>query len=290
MNPYRPAAMPARTGPRQGGQSGTALAAALLATLLAGCAQNPAPPTAAAAPAPAPREARPASDGGNPERRAQLRLELAAAYFSRGQSSTALEEIQQAISARPDFGPAFGLRGLILASLGDNARADESFRRALQLDPRDADTLHNYGWFQCQLGRFAEAERNFEAALAQPQYIAAVRTWFALGVCQARAGRLVDAERSLSRSYELDPASAVTAYNLADVLLRRGDASRARFYINRVNGNPEASNAQSLWLAARIEKRLGNDAAAQALGRQLRDRFPQSPETLQFERGRFDDV
>lgn len=261
-----------------------------LALVVAGCAQTPVPPTSPAAATPPARDVRPGADAGDPERRAQLRLELAGAYFARGQSATALEEVRQALVARPDLPQAFGLRGLILASLGENAQADESFRRALQLNPRDADTLHNYGWFQCQQGRHADAERLFESALAQPQYIAAVRTWFAMGVCQARAGRLEQAERSLSRSYELDPSSAVTAYNLADVLLRRGDAARARFYIARVNGTPEASNAQSLWLAARIEKRLGNDAAAQTFGRQLRDRFPQSPEALQFERGRFDDA
>ena len=98
-----------------------------------------------------------------------------------------------------------------------------------------------------------------------------------------------DAEKTLSRSYELDPSSPVTAYNLAEVLLRRGELERARFYVGRINAVPQQVNAQSLWLAARIERRLGNTSAMMDFGRQLRDRFPQSTETLQFERGRFDD-
>jgi type IV pilus assembly protein PilF len=108
-------------------------------------------------------------------------------------------------------------------------------------------------------------------------------------VCQARAGKWAEAEASLSRAYELDPTSPATAYNLAEVLYRRGDYERARFYIRRVNALAEASNAQSLWLAARVENKLGNPAGARAFGNQLRDRFPQSPEALQYERGRFDD-
>ena len=44
-----------------------------------------------------------------------------------------------------------------------------------------------------------------------------------------------------------------------------------------------------LWLAARVERRMGDLAAVQDLGRQLRDRFPQSAEALQYEQGRFDD-
>ena len=81
----------------------------------------------------------------------------------------------------------------------------------------------------------------------------------------------------------------MTAYNLGDVLLRRGELERARFYVRRINQVPEAVTAQSLWLAARIERRIGNMDGLQDYGRQLRDRFPQSTEALQYERGRFDE-
>jgi type IV pilus assembly protein PilF len=59
--------------------------------------------------------------------------------------------------------------------------------------------------------------------------------------------------------------------------------------VRRINQVPDAVTAQSLWLAARIERRLGNVDGVQSFGRQLRERFPQSPESLQFERGRFDE-
>ena len=136
---------------------------------------------------------------------------------------------------------------------------------------------------------WAEGDIQFNSAVAQPQYRDTPRTYLAQGVCQARAGQWGDAERSLSRSFELDPANPVTAFNLAEVLLRRGELERARFYVRRIHGVPAQVTAQSLWLAARIERRLGNVAALQDLGNQLHERFPQSPETLLFERGRFDD-
>ena len=116
-----------------------------------------------------------------------------------------------------------------------------------------------------------------------------MRTLLALGVCQARAGRMLQAERNLARSYELDPANPTTAFNLSEVLLQRGELERARFLVRRVNGVTEQVSAQSLWLAARIEKRMGNTEAVQDLGAQLRQRFPQAPETLRYERGSFDE-
>ena len=235
------------------------------------------------------RSTRGGSEAADAERRAKVRLELAGLYLARGQADTALDEVKQAIAAKPDMAEAYSLRGLIYGTLGEMKLADDSFRRALQISPGDGDAMHNYGWFLCQQRRFAEAEAQFERALAQSQYRDVVRTLLAQGVCQARAGQWAQAERTLSRSYELDPSNPVTAYNLSEVLLHRGELERARFYVRRINSRPDLSTAQSLWLAARIERRLGNIDGLQDYGRQLRDRFPQAPETLQFERGRFDD-
>ena len=247
--------------------------------LLSGCAAT----------APESTEIRTASDQTDADRRARVRLELASLYFGRGQHNTALDEVKLALLAQPDLAEAFNLRGLIYTGMGEAKLAEESFRRALQLAPRDADAIHNYGWFLCQQGRFGEAEAQFVRALEQPQYRDQIRTLLVQGVCQARGGRLDAAERTLSRAYELDPANPAIAFNLSEVLLRRGELERARFYIRRVNARAEQTNAQTLWLAARIEHRLGNAAGAQEWGRQLRDRFPQSTEALQFDRRRFDD-
>jgi type IV pilus assembly protein PilF len=262
---------------------------ALVALLLVACTSTTQVVRPGGDTGPQPVERRNPADPAEVERRARLRFELAGLYFSRGQANTALDELKQALAAKPDFPEAYSLRGLILASLGDVRGAEESFQRALQLNPRDADAMHNYGWFLCQQRRFEDAELQFRNAIAQPQYGEAARTLLAQGVCQARAGRWQEAERTLSRSYELDPANPVTAYNLAEVLLRLGELERARFYVRRINNIPEYVTAQSLWLAARIERRLGNTQAVADYGRQLRERFPQSTETLQFERGRFDE-
>lgn len=259
---------------------GHALAATIVVVLLAACAA----PTPPATP-----DLRTASDLTEADRRAKLRLELASGYFSRGQTTTALDEVKQALVARPDLPEALNLRGLIYASMGQLALADESFRRALQVRPQDADTLHNYGWFQCEQRRFDEAQALFARAIAVPQYRELARTLLAKGLCEARAGDFAAAERTLSRSYELDPANPATAFSLAEVLLRQGDFERARFYVRRINAQPEQANAQTLWLALRIELKLGNQIGANGLASRLRERFPDSPQALQLEKGQFDE-
>jgi type IV pilus assembly protein PilF len=231
----------------------------------------------------------PAADPQALKRSAGVRLELASLYFGRGEFNTALDEVKLAIQADPNYGAAYNLSGLIYASLGNGTQAEASFRRALEINPRDADSMQNYGWFLCQNQRYKEADEQFQQALVQPNYRGAAMTLRAMGNCQARDGRLADAEASLVRSYQLDPSSAATAVNLAEVQYRRGELERARFYIDRVNRSSEQSNAQTLWLGARIEYKLGNLALARGLGDQLRRRYPQSPEALAFEQGRFNE-
>jgi len=230
-----------------------------------------------------------ASDQTNADRLYNTRMELAQAYLGRNQPTDALDQVKQALQAKPDMPAAYGLRGLIYASLGDVDKSDESFRRALQLAPHDADLMHNYGWTLCQQRRFGEADAQFKLALAEPNYRSVPRTMLVEGICQARAGKPQDAERTLSRAYELDPANPTTAVNLSEVLYRNGQYDRARFYIRRVNTRQELVSAQTLWLSARIEHKLGQEEQVKAMGAQLRERFPDSPEAALYEKGKFDE-
>jgi type IV pilus assembly protein PilF len=230
-----------------------------------------------------------ASDESEASKRARVRMELAGAYFERGQTTTALDQVKLALQAKPDMGEAYNLRGLIYASLADHALAEESFRKALELNPRDGDTMHNYGWYLCQQKRYAEASKRFDDALGVVSLRYGSRTLLAQGVCHAYAGDLPAAERSLLRAYEIDPGNPATAVNLSEVLYRLGQYDRARTYIARVNNMADVVSAQTLWLAARIEKRAGNEQALADIGRQLRARFPESRENAAFVGGRFNE-
>ncbi|HEU4460232.1 MAG TPA: type IV pilus biogenesis/stability protein PilW [Methylibium sp.] len=275
--------------PTEAIRSTFAALAGVAALLLAACGSTPprndyTPPQRTAAPPSAAQ-----AETADSDRRAGLRLDLAAAYYADGRYDVALNEVKRALDANPDLPQALNLRGLILAALGDEALATQSFKRALELAPNDADTMHNFGWYLCQRGRYGEAEAMFQRAVAAPQYRNANRTMLAQGVCEARAGQLDKAEATLKRAYELDAGNPATAMNLADVLYRKGDYERARFYVRRVNGNAELRNPESLWLAARVERRLGNPQGMRDFGNQLRASYPQSREALAFERGAFDE-
>jgi type IV pilus assembly protein PilF len=235
-------------------------------------------------------QAEPLTDFDEPDtrKRARIRLTLASNYFEQGQTSVALDEIKQSLAADPSYIPAYVLRGLVYMRLNNSVLAEDSFQRALQINPRDGDTLHNYGWFVCESGRHAQAIQLFDRALASPTYGGRVTTYLAKGICQTRAGQLTEAEASFTKSYELDASNPITGYNLAALLYQRGDDNRAQFTIRRIN-NGEFANAETLWLGIRVERRLGNATVVEQLAQQLGRRYPQSPQWTLYQRGAFDE-
>lgn len=229
------------------------------------------------------------SDDSEVRKRARIRLELATTYFAQGQYTTALDEAKQALGIDPTLAAVVELRALIYDAMGDQARADESFKQALSMEPHNASVLHNFAWSQCRRKAYARADALFDQAVKVPLAPTVPQSWLARGVCQIQAGQWSEAEVSLSRSYELDPSNPATTYNLAAALYHRGEFERARYYVRRVNVVATQVNAESLWLAARVEHKLGNPAGRDELGAQLRSRHAGSREATMFELGRFDD-
>ena len=265
------------------------LMGAALVALLAGCVSTTTQTTRPVSSADGNRaEIVTASDEPSGRRRARIRLELAIGYFQAGQTTVALDEIKQALTADASFADAYNLRGLIYMRLDDAGMAEDSFRRAIALNPREPNTLHNYGWLLCQQKRYGDAAQQFSAALAVPSYADRAKTLMTQGICQMQAGQRQEAERSLLQAYEIDAGNPVIGYNLASLLTQRDDWSRAQFYIRRVNNSPSA-NAETLWLGIKIERKLNNRDAMSQLGGQLQRRFPQSREAVAYERGNFDD-
>jgi type IV pilus assembly protein PilF len=272
--------------PRQGGLKAAAVGLLLAGlTVLTACSSTP---TDSAGNTATRKEILTDSDQPDERKRARIRLELASGYFAEGKTTIALDEIKQALTTDPLYGDAYNLRGLIYMRLNDSRLAEESFKRALALNSRDANAAHNIGWLMCQQKRYPESQAYFNQALNVPLYLDQAKTLMTLGICQMAADQKGDAERSLARSYEIDAGNPITGYNLASLLYERADYTRSQFYIRRLN-NSEYANAESLWLGIKVERKMNNQLQVEQLADQLKRRFPQSGELSSYERGVFNE-
>lgn len=218
---------------------------------------------------------------------ARLRTELAFNYFLRGQMAVALEEVRSAIESNRNYAPAYNVLGLISMDLGENAKADDAFKRALALVPGDSDTLNNYGWFLCQTKRERESIAYFMQALKDPLYPTPYKPYLNAGTCAQRSGDDEAAESYFRRAFDLDPSNGSTMLRLGEFYLRKADLEKARFYADRINKNFDPS-AESLWLALRVERKGGDRASEASYAAQLRRRFPNSAEYLKLQQGQFE--
>ena len=110
----------------------------------------------------------------------------------------------------------------------------------------------------------------------------------AQGLCHSRAGKRDEAEKSLTRAYELDAGNPIIGYNLASLLYDRGELQRSQFLVRRLN-NSQLANAETLWLGIKVERKLGDRVAMAQLSDPLKRRFPQSREVGRLDRGAFDE-
>ena len=148
--------------------------------------------------------------------RAWRRLQLASVYFEQGHPDVAMQEVRAALRIDPQDAQAFNLLGLIHHQRHADDLAEQSFQQALKLahrDPASRDTLasvaHNYGWFLCERGQFAQGQHLLTQALTLPVAPAVsghtFKTWLVLGDCQQQAGQTTQARHSWRQALTLEP-------------------------------------------------------------------------------------
>jgi type IV pilus assembly protein PilF len=210
---------------------------------------------------------------------AKIHTELASSYFGRKQYGIALQEIDVALKAESAYAPAFNMRGLIRMELREYDKADEDFRRSLQLDKTASDTHNNYGWFLCNSGREKESIAQFAEALENPLYATPEMALVNAGICSKKMDRYKEAEDYFQRALARQPGFAVALYGLADLSFSRKDFAGAKAYFLQFLEKSPQLTAESLWLAVRIERRVGDRDSEESYALQLRKHFPDSRET-----------
>lgn len=217
---------------------------------------------------------------------AKIHTELAASYFERAQYAVALQEVGLALQADSDYAQAYNVRALVRMALKEDEQADADFRRSLQLDGESADTHNNYGWYLCQRGRMKDAIKQFQEALKNPLYATPETAYVNLAACSKKAGLMKDVESNFQRALILHPGLPEALYGLADLSYSKDDYAGAKAYFLRFQqASAQELNAEQLWLAVRIERKMRDRNSEASYTLQLRKRFPDSRETQLLSQG-----
>ncbi|MBM4180992.1 MAG: type IV pilus biogenesis/stability protein PilW [Betaproteobacteria bacterium] len=221
--------------------------------------------------------------------KARIHTELGAGYYSQGKYGFAMQNLNIAREADPNYPPAYNMLGLVHGELREDRQAEENFRRAIEISPRYSEGHNNYGLFLCKRKRVDEALKHFEAALANPLYETPERALANAGACALEKPDPAAAEMYFARALKRSPNHPIALLGMAEINVRNGRWLAARLQIRQL-GDASVLSAPALWVGVRAERHMGDREAEAHYGAQLRRRFPEALQTQWLLTGQYDQV
>lgn len=216
-----------------------------------------------------------------------IKTQLAIEYMRAGDYRQATESIEEALKNNQKNEAAWLVRAQIYQYLKVNDKAQESFLKALTLNPNSAEINNNYGWFLCsQMNNPSQSIAHFDKALSDPTYPNPYVANLNKGICSAKMGQYSLSEAYLERALAANQQFSPAIKELARTKMLAGNVKDADYYFRQYQSKVDMLQADDLLLGWKIATALGNTQAAYEYEAQLRANFPYSNELQSISTGR----
>ncbi|MGS0725603.1 type IV pilus biogenesis/stability protein PilW, partial [Shewanella sp. 0m-11] len=125
---------------------------------------------------------------------ARQRIQLGLTYLQKGNSEQAKANLDRALAFAPDLEEVHIAFAYYYQSVGELEKTEQAYRLAIRTSDATGDAFNNFGAFLCQQGKYAESEKMFLEAVAQPLYTRSASTYENLGICSRKAGQISQAK------------------------------------------------------------------------------------------------
>jgi type IV pilus assembly protein PilF len=218
----------------------------------------------------------------NPEA-AKINIQLGASYIASGEYQLADDKLKKAFKQDPNSSVARWTYAIMQEQLNQLETAELYYKKALAIDSTDSRGQYSYASFLCRNKRYQEADKYFEKALSNPLYQARETTSLSAGVCAMEIPDYQSAQKYFSEVIRLNPRNRVALYQMAKSHFLQDDFGASQSYLRDFE-EVSQHTAQSLLLAYRTERGLGNNKIAQSYAKLLINQFPGSKESEQLVR------
>ena len=206
-----------------------------------------------------------------------INLKLGISYMQEGRYEKALERLNRAREARSNYPPTYNALGVLYQKLRMYGVAEDNFKKAIKLNPKDSSTLNNYGLLLCQTQRYEEADKIFMRAVNNPLYTTPELVYNNAGICALNNEQIKLAENYFKEALRRDPKIGPTLIRMSELSYGQGNYMPARDYLKRYLESNKPS-AKSLWLGIMIGRKLGDEDAVSSYALLLRNQFTDSKE------------
>jgi superkiller protein 3 len=160
----------------------------------------------------------------------------------------AAEKFEKAVADYPQYDTAYNNLGVMYAHLGQNDKAMAAFKRAVELNDKNADADRNLARLMMREKEYSQAEELLKKSLAVEPTQAATLTM--LVMAEAQDGKLDDAVKDAQKVHSLHHEGyAVVHYIAGEVLEEKHQNADAineyNLYLKEAPNGPEAAQAKS---------------------------------------------
>jgi type IV pilus assembly protein PilF len=207
----------------------------------------------------------------------ELNYQLGARYYQQGSYELAKDRLMLAVEIDPKMAVAHTTLALTYEALENLRLARESYENAVRAAPRDFSVQNIYAVFLCRQQDYDLAERYFEKAAKHPENDNAEVTMTNAGVCMGQKPDPVAAEKFFRMALDEKSNYGEALLQMCLLKYQAEDYLSARAFLQRYMSS-NISTAGILFLASRIEDKLGNDRGRAEFENQLIREFPTSSE------------
>jgi type IV pilus assembly protein PilF len=205
---------------------------------------------------------------------AKTRLALGLQYLQSGNFEQAKANLERAREFTPNDAAIHNGLAYYYQQVKDFTQAEQFYRSALKLEPRNGDTMNNLAVLLCTQNRYSDADSLFRQAAAAPGYVKVASTYQNAAICAEQRGDFAAADGYYQQAINYGAgAGMLEAY--ADSLLRQSRYSDARTVLERRARMPQFT-AQYLWLEVQLARALNDRTREAQYGALLMNRFGQS--------------
>ncbi|WPC06040.1 type IV pilus biogenesis/stability protein PilW [Pseudomonas benzenivorans] len=220
------------------------------------------------------------TDKGRDEAR-EAYVQLGLGYLQNGASERAKVPLKKALELDPSDADAHAALALVFQIEMEPKLADDHYRKALAQRGDDARLLNNYGSFLYEQKRYQEAFERYQQAARDTLYPERSRVFENLGMTAQMLGQREQAKTYFERSLRLNSRQPRALLEMAQMYFDDRQYVPARRYYDSYSALAE-QNARSLLLGARLAKIFEDRDTAASLGLQLKRLYPGTPEYQQY--------
>lgn len=185
------------------------------------------------------------------QRLAEINTNLALEYLNHNASNVALQKVNAAISANPNYLRAYMVRAMIYQSLTKNNLAERDYKFILKKNPNDSEAKLNYAIFLCSpvIKNYSSALNLFVQAINDALYQNPELAYLQRGICFNFQHENESAAADYLKAMSYNNPPNLVYYYMAQLQYDSTHYALANFYINRLY---IVQNAQTLWLRIKI--------------------------------------